>query len=103
MRVFVPAVMFGVNLRRIRHECCRVLRVRLREQSVMRALRVIAKVVPLRRELVKVGGRAVVFGSPQVRLSGRMARHYTSSRYPWVLALHAVLAMPCGSSVTNRN
>jgi hypothetical protein len=62
MGVLVPAVMFRMNPRRIRHE-------------PGRRLRVIAVLIPLGGELVKVGRHPMMFGCLLVLFGGGARSH----------------------------
>jgi hypothetical protein len=70
MGVFVAAVLFRVNLCRVGHEASGMQCVRVGQQRIVSALGVIAELVPLGGELVKVCSGTVVFGCEPMRLDG---------------------------------
>jgi hypothetical protein len=73
--VLVSTVLFGMDLCGVGHETAGVQSVRLRQQCVMSPLGMIAKLVPLGRELVIIGCSPVVFGCFQMRLHGWVGGH----------------------------
>lgn len=75
--MLVATVPFGVDLGRIGHEAAGVLRVRLREQRVVRGLGMVAEIVALGGEFMIVCGGPVVFGGLQMRRTGWVSGHGT--------------------------